>query len=71
MPAAWWPGTCIHHEQQLAGHAGASATYNCILCEARLHQTYVAIADGIEKSALIRRFSCCNDRRTLMKTRRS
>ena len=28
--------------EQLAGHAGASATYNCMFCEARLHQTYMA-----------------------------
>ena len=28
--------------ETLLGHAGASATYNCVFCEARLHQTYVA-----------------------------
>ena len=28
--------------ETLAGHAGASATYNCVLCDARLHETYKA-----------------------------
>ena len=28
--------------ETLAGQAGASATFNCVICEARLHQTYVA-----------------------------
>ena len=27
---------------QLGGHAGPAATFNCLFCEARLHQTYVA-----------------------------
>ena len=32
----------INGIETLAGHAGASATYNCVLCEARLHETYKA-----------------------------
>ena len=28
--------------ETLAGQAGASATFNCVICAARLHQTYVA-----------------------------
>ena len=27
---------------QICGHAGPAATFNCLLCEARLHQTAVA-----------------------------
>ena len=40
--------------EQLAGHAGASATYNCIICEARLHQTYVAGVPHLRESFLSR-----------------
>ena len=36
-----WAGD-IKGLQQLGGTAGASGTYNCLLCEAVLHQTYRA-----------------------------